>query len=69
MEDKQIKAFIELLKCPSCEGELKQICNNKLRCSICTKDFKIHKNNILKLFTSNNIYPTKGKIKWKNIYE
>ena len=69
MEDKHIKTFIELLKCPSCEGDLKQTCFNKLHCSICIKDFKIHNNSILKLFTSKNIYPTKEKIKWKNIHE
>ena len=69
MEYNHIKTFIGLLKCPSCEGELKQICIKKLRCSICRKDFKVHNNNIIKLFTSKNIYPTKDKIKWKNIYE
>ena len=64
-----LKKYMHILQCPICEGELKQSSETQLSCSVCIKHFKIHKNNILKLFTPENIYPTKEKIYWKNINE
>jgi len=69
MIENDINKFINILQCPICKGELKLSDQNSLRCFKCIKDFKIHKNNILKLFTPENIYPTKDKIYWKDIYE
>ena len=64
-----LKKFINLLECPVCNGSLNNKSDTFLSCNICNKKYKIHNNKIIKLFTSDNIYPTKDKINWKNIYE
>ena len=69
MEDNKINQFLSFLECPICEGNLNQNCFKKLKCEQCNWEYKIHKGNILKLFTPENIYPTKDKINWKNLYE
>ena len=69
MDNKNFLKFIAFLQCPICNGEFLQKNIGNLNCSSCGKVYKIHKNNIPKLFTPENIYPTKEKIYWKNIYE
>ena len=64
-----INTFIDFLQCPICGGEIIVLKKNLLKCSCCDKKYKIHKENIPKFFTPENIYPTKNKIKWKDINE
>ena len=69
MSNSFISNFIDILNCPICRGEILLWEKYLLKCSSCDKKYKIHKENIPKLFTPENIYPTKNKIKWKNINE
>ena len=69
MKENEITKFIKILQCPICKGDFNRHYENNLSCAKCGKDFKIHKNNIIKLFTPENIYPTKEKIYWKDAYE
>ena len=69
MKSNFLNSFINLLQCPICGGQLKNEEKFLLNCIKCNYKYKIHKNNVMKLFTPENIYPTKKKINWKNIYE
>ena len=59
--------FIKFICCPICNGDLNIHNQNFLICKKCESKYKIHSNKILKLFTPDNIYPTKKKINWENI--
>ena len=59
--------FLNFICCPICHGELNIYNKSSLICNNCSSKYKVHSNKILKLFTPNNIYPTKKKINWENI--
>lgn len=61
----KLSNYSEIIRCPECKAELIYKSDHFL-CSSCQSSFKIHRNFILKLFTKENIYPTKEKINWKN---
>lgn len=62
---KKISNYINIIRCPECHSKvfLKENC---LVCFSCKSSFKIHRNSIIKLFSKENIYPTRKKIKWGN---
>ena len=69
MDKHNFDQFINKLQCPICSNQILENHQYYLKCTFCFKEFKIHPNGIIKLFTPENIYPTKEKINWKNIYE
>ena len=69
MKENNLNKFIHKLQCPICLSQILENHQYFLQCTKCSKEFKIHPNGIIKLFTPENIYPTKENINWKNIYE
>ncbi len=55
MKSNFLNSFINLLQCPICGGQLKNEEKFLLNCIKCIYQYKIHKNNVIKLFTPENI--------------